>query len=83
LRRILAVNLVHRFHHLGDPVRGDVNFGLFFTIWDRLLGTYYAGTGDRALGPAEIGVFDRPDYPVGYIAQLVEPFQTPQRGAAS
>lgn len=41
LRRLLATNEVHRFHHLKRPELGDVNFGLFTTLWDHLLGTFH------------------------------------------
>lgn len=74
LRHVLALAPVHRFHHQRDGHVGDVNFGLFTTLWDRLLGTatYDAG---RRIGRGEVGIGDRPDYPVGYAAQLVEPFR--------
>ena len=38
-RWLLATNEVHRFHHRREPQLGDVNFGLFTTLWDHLLGT--------------------------------------------
>lgn len=36
----LAWNTGHRLHHIADDVDGNVNFGLFTLVWDRLLGTY-------------------------------------------
>lgn len=39
LNRILALNEGHRFHHLKWAGIGDVNFGLYTLIWDRLLRT--------------------------------------------
>ncbi len=39
-QRILAIGPVHRLHHVNWAGEGDVNFGLFFTVWDRLLGTF-------------------------------------------
>jgi sterol desaturase/sphingolipid hydroxylase (fatty acid hydroxylase superfamily) len=51
---------------------GDVNFGLFFTAWDRLLGTFHASSQPPAVG--DIGLRDDPGYPQGYWAQLALPF---------
>lgn len=71
--RIWAVAPAHRHHHLASGTKGDVNFGLFTAVWDHLLGTFVA---DRPMPrDGEIGVAGRPDYPVGYVAQLVEPFR--------
>ena len=39
LARHLALNQAHRSHHRCDGERGNVNFGLFTNLWDRLLGT--------------------------------------------
>lgn len=74
LRHVLALAPVHRFHHLRDGHVGDVNFGLFTTFWDRMLGTC-AYDPVRRIGPGDLGVGGRPDYPRGYAAQLVEPFR--------
>lgn len=78
LRHVLATNHVHRFHHLRWPDRGDVNFGLFTTIWDRLLGTYHAADGTRFTSD-DLGIAARLDYPAGYLAQLLEPFRAAPR----
>ena len=75
LGRWLALGATHRLHHLADSVRGNVNFGLFTTIWDRLLGT-------AVLDPCiddttvNLGLAGHPDYPKAYLAQLIEPFRT-------
>ena len=77
---VFAVAEVHRFHHLRG-VAGDVNFALFFSLWDNLLGNgYYAA---RRLGTHDIGL-DVDDYPRDYAGQLAAPFRefTP-RGLAS
>ncbi|MES2034714.1 MAG: sterol desaturase family protein [Pseudomonadota bacterium] len=74
LRHILALAPVHRFHHQRDGHVGDVNFGLFTTFWDRLLGTA-AFDKDRRIGEGDVGIGDRPDYPVSYGAQLLQPFR--------
>jgi sterol desaturase/sphingolipid hydroxylase (fatty acid hydroxylase superfamily) len=74
---LLAVNVVHRFHHLKTAEEGDVNFGLFTTLTDRLLGTAYYD-GERVIGSDDIGIGAQPDYPVGYLDQMLEPFRAPR-----
>lgn len=74
LRTLLALNEVHRFHHQKSPELGDVNFGLFTTVWDHLLGTFHYE--ERApFSSDELGIGARPDYPTGYLEQLLEPFR--------
>lgn len=74
LRYVLALSPVHRFHHIKWPVEGDVNFGLFTTLWDRMLGTaHYAPR--RVFTSDDIGIGAEPRYPARYLAQLVEPFR--------
>lgn len=70
---VWAVAPAHRHHHLASQTDGDVNFGLFTSLWDHLLGTFRHG-GDTP-GAGEIGVFGRPDYPTEYMRQLIEPFR--------
>jgi sterol desaturase/sphingolipid hydroxylase (fatty acid hydroxylase superfamily) len=72
--RWLSLNRAHRFHHLADARLGDVNFGLFLTLWDRLLGTF-RWDARRAFGTDDLGIESRADYPVRYLAQLIEPFR--------
>lgn len=74
LRHVLALAPVHRFHHQRDGQVGDVNLGLFTTVWDRLLGTAMYDA-RRRIGRGDVGIGDRPDYPTGYVAQLAEPFR--------
>jgi len=40
LDRILISPAAHRVHHSPDPEHIDVNFGVTFSIWDQLFGTY-------------------------------------------
>ncbi|MBC3437844.1 sterol desaturase family protein [Pseudomonas sp. BW16M2] len=74
LRHLFAWAPVHRLHHLKYGTLGDVNFALFFPLWDRLLGTalHLPGYG---LADDDMGIGDRPDYPQAYLAQLREPFR--------
>jgi sterol desaturase/sphingolipid hydroxylase (fatty acid hydroxylase superfamily) len=74
LRYVLALNEGHRFHHLKWAGVGDVNFGLFTLIWDHALRTF---SFDRArrFQSDDLGMAAKPNYPVGYLSQLVEPFR--------
>ncbi len=60
--------------HMKYGTAGDVNFGLFFTFWDRLLGTCFDAPDYRMRGE-DLGIGSRPDYPVAYLPQLIEPFR--------
>jgi len=70
---VLAIGAAHRLHHVNWAGEGDVNFGLFFTLWDRLLGTYLAPH-EREPRVGDIGIQDCPHYPQGYATQLRAPF---------
>lgn len=74
LRYVLAVNEVHRFHHQQDPELGDVNFGLFTTLWDQLLGTFHFEEREPFVSD-DLGIGAEPDYPADYWRQLVQPFR--------
>lgn len=75
LRYVLALSPLHRFHHIKWPVEGDVNFGLFTTIWDRMLGTAFYDP-DRKFTSEDLGIGKEPNFPTHYISQLVQPFKT-------
>jgi sterol desaturase/sphingolipid hydroxylase (fatty acid hydroxylase superfamily) len=75
LRRVLSLNQLHRFHHVRWAGVGDVNFGLFTTVWDRLLGTAMWDP-DKRFTSADIGIAKRPDFPVAYLDQLADPFRS-------
>jgi sterol desaturase/sphingolipid hydroxylase (fatty acid hydroxylase superfamily) len=74
LQRYLAVGPVHRLHHVNWAGEGDVNFGLFFTFWDRLLGTLRLDS-ERAPRVGDVGIEDAPHFPQTYARQLVLPFK--------
>lgn len=74
LAYLWAVAPVHRHHHLASATTGDVNFGLFFTIWDVLLGTAQFKSSDH-IRAGQVGIAGRSDYPEAYLAQLAEPFR--------
>lgn len=73
LRWLLAVNCVHRFHHQKWAHDGDVNFGLFTTIGDHVLGTYYFDQ-QKKFGTDDLGIGTDPTFPRPYLAQLLAPF---------
>lgn len=73
LVHVWAIAPGHRHHHRADGRRGDVNFGLFTTLWDHLLGTYSKDA--SAPRDGELGIAGRADYPTGYLRQLIEPFR--------
>lgn len=71
----LAINTGHRLHHLRHAGQGDVNFGLFTLLWDRLLGGYHPADTEHPITTEDLGITDRPDYPTGFADQLAEPFR--------
>lgn len=75
LRYILALSPLHRFHHIKRAVEGDVNFGLFTTIWDRMLGTAMFDA-NRQFTSEDLGIEKQPDYPQAYLLQLAQPFRS-------
>ena len=82
LRHVLALSPLHRFHHIKWPIEGDVNFGLFTTIWDRMLGTAIFDAGRRFTSD-DLGIGKQPDYPVAYLGQMVQPFKPEETNNAS
>ena len=75
IKYVLANAEVHRFHHRKGAGLGDVNFGLFTTLWDHMLGTFYYAP--QRVEVDALGIGDRPMYPRAYVAQLIEPFRVP------
>jgi sterol desaturase/sphingolipid hydroxylase (fatty acid hydroxylase superfamily) len=80
-RHVLAIGPAHRLHHVSWKGEGDVNFGLFLTVWDRLLGTFRASS-RHAPAAGDIGLQDEPSYPQRYWVQLALPFRKSSRGDA-
>lgn len=74
-RWLLALNSVHRFHHLKWAGVGDVNFGLFTNVWDHLMGTA-AWDPERQFDSEVLGIAKQPDFPVRYVPQLASPFRS-------
>lgn len=59
LRWLLVTPDSHRIHHSYAERHADKNFGVVFSIWDRLLGTHYEGVQEYP----ECGVLD-PSFPM-------------------
>lgn len=74
LGRVMAWAPLHRFHHLRYGTAGDVNFGLFFTVWDHLLRTAFDAP-DYRLTSRDLGIGSQPNYPRDYVGQLLAPFR--------
>ncbi|WP_426206901.1 sterol desaturase family protein [Pseudomonas sp. TWP3-1] len=79
LRWIFAWAPLHRFHHMKYGRAGDVNFGLFFNLWDWLLGTAFY-TEDYRIREGDLGIGSRADFPRDYVAQIVDPFTAVRLG---
>lgn len=68
----MAWNAGHRLHHVDDEVAGNVNFGLFTLVWDRLLGSYRRP--DESDPVPSVGLARHPPMPSGYLEQLALPW---------
>lgn len=77
LGRWFAWNAGHRLHHNADEIEGNVNFGLFTLVWDRLLGTYHEPA--LTVAPPIVGLADRM-VPVRYREQLSMPWDARRSG---
>ncbi|MCG8314326.1 MAG: sterol desaturase family protein [Pseudomonadales bacterium] len=78
LIHLLAINKLHRFHHINEAGEGDVNFGLFTTLTDRVLGTNVYD-GQRLFNSIDLGIAKEPHFPNSYLAQLLSPFRVSRR----
>ena len=75
LRGWLSLNEGHRFHHLKWAGVGDVNFGLFTLIYDRLLLKTFSYDPAKRFTSDDLGIGKQPNFPTGYLDQLAEPFR--------
>ncbi|MEQ1576557.1 MAG: sterol desaturase family protein [Hyphomicrobium sp.] len=80
-RNHLSIGSIHHLHHVNWGKEGDCNFGLFFTWWDRALGTFQPEP-SRPITAADMGIDEVPDFPKSYMEQLMFPFRyTPGQGS--
>ena len=47
LRHVLVTPQSHRVHHSIDPEHHDTNFGVIFSVWDRIFRTAHRGDGNE------------------------------------
>lgn len=74
LRNQLSIGRLHHLHHVNWGTEGDCNYGLFFTLWDRLLGTFHPEP-PRRITARDMGIDEVPDFPQeSYLKQLIFPF---------
>jgi len=82
-RNHLSIGRLHHLHHVNWGTEGDCNFGLFFTVWDRLLGTFNPSP-SRPIRAADMGIDEVANFPKTYWQQLIFPFvYTPSPSAAA
>jgi sterol desaturase/sphingolipid hydroxylase (fatty acid hydroxylase superfamily) len=75
----LSIGKLHHMHHVNWGKEGDVNFGLFLTVWDRMMGTLQT-TSTRPVTASDMGV-DEPNFPTRFVDQIVHPFQSRPAGS--
>lgn len=82
-RHHLSIGRLHHLHHVNWGTEGDCNFGLFLTLWDRMLGTFNPAP-TRPIRAHDMGIDDAPEFPKSYVQQLLFPFvYKPGQGAAA
>lgn len=79
-RNWLAIGELHHLHHVNWGKEGDCNFGLFLTVWDRMLGTFNPDP-PRPISANDMGIDEVPNFPKTYWQQLIFPiFYRPGEG---
>jgi len=69
-----SIGKLHHLHHVNWGTEGDCNYGLFFTTWDRMLGTFRPDP-PRPIAAGDMGIDEVPDFPAhNYLRQLIFPF---------
>ena len=71
-RNWLAIGPIHHLHHVNWGKEGDCNFGLFLTLWDRLMGTFVL-LPSRPIKANDMGIDEVPNFPKSYWEQLLFP----------
>lgn len=74
LRRFLITPDLHRIHHSGEIAEQNSNFGILFSWWDRLFGTYL---NEPAAGQdnLQVGLHEPPNH-TSTFGMLVRPFRS-------
>lgn len=73
-RNVLSIGRIHHLHHVNWGKEGDCNFGLFLTVWDKLLGTFQEEP-SRPIKASDMGIDEVPNFPKSYWQQLIFPFK--------
>lgn len=63
---------LHRWHHSRRLEEANTNYGQNLIVWDTLFGTRFLPA-DRE-PPEDIGISGMPNFPMGYLGQLLSPF---------
>jgi sterol desaturase/sphingolipid hydroxylase (fatty acid hydroxylase superfamily) len=80
LNWVFGMAEVHRWHHSFRREEMDANYGAALIVWDVVFGTRRVPR-DRRIEPADIvGLADDPDYPSGFVGQMLAPFQRRRSG---
>ena len=83
-RNHLSIGELHHMHHVNWGTEGDCNFGLFFTVWDRLLLGTFNPHPSRTIGARDMGIDEVPRLPESYWRQVLFPiYYKPGAGAAA
>ena len=73
LNWIFSMAELHRWHHSRDVREANRNYGGNLALWDAVFGTRFLPA-DRE-PPIDVGLADRPSFPMRYLAQWIEPFR--------
>ncbi len=70
----LSIGRLHHLHHVNWGTEGDCNFGLFLTVWDKLLGTFNPNP-SRPITENDMGLDEVPNFPRhSFLEQMIFPF---------
>ncbi len=73
LNWIFSMAELHRWHHSRIVAEANRNYGGNLAVWDVVFGTRFLPI-DRE-PPTDVGLADRPGFPMRYLAQWVVPFR--------
>lgn len=73
LNWLVSMAELHRWHHSPVFSEASANYGSNVMLWDMLFRTRFHPT-DRE-PPEDVGIADMPNYPRGYVNQLLFPFR--------
>ncbi|MFT6142842.1 MAG: Fe(3+) dicitrate transport protein [Myxococcota bacterium] len=68
--RVFVSPAQHQLHHADDPAHYDVNFGVWFSLWDRLGGTWKASP---EVAPTVYGLGEARNHGTGLLSAYLHP----------